>query len=378
MRYWATATSARQDEDNACYRLRTCALVRLSLLAALLLLITLPALGAGSTTYEDPLWQGRAVDEDGRFSYCVVSGSIGYGTRASFFVFSPDAALAFALFNDAWTTTPGVRTAVTVQVDQEISRRIQAEQGDQLIVFELGTDPDFFTAMRYGKRLHVIGAQDTVTIELTSTAGIGWLEDCFTANSGLDLSGEPRSGGGGNPFAIGSGSGGQAPAPSTENPFAPAPSPAPSPGGSAGGDIAQLRDLLIQMGYPSPEIGDVSDQEIGFAYGWVSDRTDLVGFLAIDPPDSDIRQHLIQDIAALSEICGGRGGQPLYDTILTSASGDTIYSGRADCGGEQGAIFFVATASAESVLMFMHIAGPGELGLALQINANIRTYLRRL
>lgn len=379
MRFWGSATSARHDEHNARYRSRTCTRVCLSWLAAMLLLITSPALGAGSTTYDDPLWQGRAVDEDGQFSYCVVSGPIGYGTRASFFVFAPDAALAFALFNDAWTTTPGVRTAVTVQVDQEISRKIQAEHGDQLIVFELGTDPDFFTALRYGQRLHVIGAQDTVTIELTTTAGIGWLADCFTANSGLTLSGQPRGGagnnGGGNPFA--SGSGRQSPAPSTENPFAPEPSPAPSPGGSAGG-VAQLRDLLIQMGYPLPEIGDVSDQGIGFAYGWVSERTDLVGFLAIDPPDSDIRQHLIEDIAALSEICGGRGGQPLYDTILTSASGDAIYSGRADCGGAQGAIFFAVIANAESVLMFMHIAGPNEVPLAQQINANIRNYLRRL
>jgi hypothetical protein len=132
------------------------------------------------------------------------------------------------------------------------------------------------------------------------------------------------------------------------------------------------------MGYPAPEIGDVSDQKIGFAYGWVSDRTDLVGFLAIDPPDSDFRQHLIEDIAELSEICGGRGGQPLYDTVLTSASGDAIYSGRADCGEAQGAIFFAVSANAESVLMFMHIAGPDEMSLAKQVNTNLRSYLRRL
>ena len=354
-----------------------------SWLAALLLLISSPALGAGTTTYEDPLWTGRAVDEGGHFSYCVVSGPIGEGTRAIFFLFAPDATLAFALSNHAWTTTPGVRTAVTVQVDQEISRRIQAEEGDQLVTFELGTDPDFFIAMRYGRRLHVIGAQDTVTIELSSTAAIGWLGDCFTDNSGRNLSGQPRSGGGGseggNPFVGGGDNGGLRPALSAENPFAPDPgAQSPATSGPASEDIAQLRDLLIQMGYPSPEIGDVSDQEIGFAYGWISERTDLVGFLAIDPPDSDIRQNLMQEIAELSEICGGQAGQPLYDTVITSVSGDTIYSGRADCGRQQGAVFFAVTANAEFVLMFMHIAGPREVPLANQINTNLRDYLRRL
>lgn len=342
--------------------------MRLAFLALLLLLSWTPAaLAKSSASFDDSQWVGETVVKDGRFSHCFIVADVG-GTVLSMLLFS-DAALVLALSNPDWIVATGTRSSATFQVDQTLTRSLLSENIDGIFAFEVGRDPELVEAMRYGKRLYVLGLQDTLTVQLSITAAVGWLEDCFTRNSGLDLSGRPRIAGGSptgtNPFDGGS---------QPQAPKAPL-----SPTSKPDGLEARLRWLLAEIGYPNPEVVDQRQGGNSFLFTWSGGGTKVMGFLAggLATPGT-YKQQVADEAAELSANCGvgGKAGDILYDLQTATPAGEPIYSGRIACGNDNAAIYFVVVADASTLLKFYHFAFGDDLALGQQLNANLRRRLQ--
>lgn len=338
---------------------------------------------------EEGNWGGGSYNEEsGAFAFCFIGTKTKSGNRIAVFLLS-DATLWLSIANDSWSLAPGDIYGGRVEADTT-RRYISGVVKMNSVVYDFQQDPAFFDAMRNGEELLFLGSVGQISISLRpdTFGALTALEACLAKHTGLDLQGRLVSGGaqnGGNPFA---GSAATAPAPgsgggaSSQNPFAfsaPVPAPAPSTQSAVAPDadsIAELRGLLMQAGYPNPQMVDLRDNEGDFLFGWTSAGTDLIGFLAGGlPQDGDYRAALDAETRSLRADCGARG-QTIYDPATETYEGKPVYSGRVDCGDDAFAIYFVIVAMDRTVLKFYHVADRGSMAMGQQVNANLRNRLR--
>jgi hypothetical protein len=336
---------------------------------------------------EEGNWGGGSYNrEDGLFAFCFVGTQTKSGNRIGVFLLS-DATLWLTVKNDGWRLSAEERYPASVEADNT-RRQVDGEVEAGAITFDLHQDPAFFNALRNGEELRFVGASGTVGITLRpdTFGAMTALERCLAEHTGLNLQGRAVSGGAQSGIPSG-GSTATTLAPTTgektssQNPFAssaPSPAPAPSTGASAGlAEVSgELRGLLMQAGYPSPQMVDLRGGEGDFVLGWTSASTNLHGFMAVGELQvGDYREELDAETRTLRADCGA-SGQTIFDPQIETYEGRPVYSGRVDCGDDAFAIYFVVVVMDESVLKFYHVADRDSMAMGQQVNANLRARLR--